>query len=311
MRGDELLDLMRVIDTNYIEEAEIIDIKKKVIPMKRYLRAACISITITVGFCLGILYRNSLKSDNKDVVSKMTMEDKNIIQDMTEMVKSFDNTPINYSDLLLAEGEDNNITLPNDAISDIMSFREELLKETDCCMIVEGIITDVRSKTYKYDTKSDKFEENGVLHNTSETVVYEIEVSKTWYGDDVSGKRIVVEDENYCTDPVFKLKKGMKYVIPLYVYGNDFIYSEYDDFIAGDAKRESKYSTLYPYHPQIMVTEDGGYIVSEHWPTLVQQKARKVVLDNDYEKNIPLKIYFVDEGTFIKQMDKLINKELK
>ncbi len=309
MTGDKLLDLMRLIDTKYVEEAEEITAQKKVIPLKWCIRVACVSITIVVGLYLGTLQKNNLKHNR--VANNETAKEK-VIQSMTEEKTSFDDTPINYSDLSLARGEDNDITLPNDSIgSDALPFHEELLKELNCCMIIEGTIKDVRLKTYKYDIKSDKFETNGVLHNTLETVIYEIEVSKTWYGDDVSGKTIVIEDENYCTSSMFKLKKGMKFVIPLYVYGEDMLYSKDDDFATGETKRQSKYSTLCPYEPQIVVTEDEGYIVSEHWSTLVMQNARKVVFDQDDESNIPLNMYFVAESTFEKQMDWLINDVLK
>lgn len=309
MKGEELLDLMRVIDKKYVEEAEEIKNSNKTIVFKWGMRVACVSTIVSV-FC-GVIILNNRNPDNehKLVANNVKSTENKTVINVVEETTIADNSPIKYSDLNLARGEDNNIELSYGMSSlDISSFKEELLKEMKCNMIIEGTITDVRSKTYKYDIKSDKFEQNGVLHNTAETVIYDIQVSKTWYGDDVSGKTITVEDENYCLDSIFKLKKGMKFVIPLYVYGNNMMYSKDDDFSAGESKRESKYSTIYPYQPQIAVTEDEGYIVSEHWDTLVDLNARKIIFDDEADDKALSEMYYIDKTIFIKQMKKLVDK---
>ena len=41
----------------------------------------------------------------------------------------------------------------------------------------------------------------------------------------------------------------------------------------------SVYSTIYPYHPQIEVTNDGSYLISQDWTTLTAKNAREVIMD--------------------------------
>ena len=79
-------------------------------------------------------------------------------------------------------------------------------------------------------------------------------------------------------------------------------------YAGGDITRETVYSTVYPYHPQIEVTKDGSYFVSQNWTTLVANNAKKVIMDTlDYDNFWNDKMYLVDAKTFDEQMSVLIS----
>lgn len=79
-------------------------------------------------------------------------------------------------------------------------------------------------------------------------------------------------------------------------------------YAGGDITRETVYSTVYPYHPQIEVTKDGSYFVSQNWTTLVANNAKKVIMDTlDYDNFWNDKMYLVDKKTFEEQMAILIS----
>lgn len=293
MKGNELLNIMGNIDCKYVKEAEIIPQKKKtkskntgVYILKWGAFAACFCIVIT-AVCL-----NTVLKPNNESITPVTGTTEN-------------NKPVKYMDLLLPKGEDNNISNSSDSQLSIVAFDESFLKEDGCCMIVEGTVKNIYSKKYKYDVSDNKFEENGVLHNYTETVVYEILVDKTWFGEDVKGQIITVEDNSYCLDPVFKIKAGKKYVVPLYEYGNSVLYnSEEEGYISGDITRESKYSCIYPYQPQIEVTEDNKYMFPDTWKTFMSENPRKVIVDDvdGYSD-----MYLLESENFEIAMGKLID----
>lgn len=218
-------------------------------------------------------------------------------------------SPVYYSDLMLAEGEldEDALGLSESSMMDIKEFDESTLSQDSCCMIVEGTVTNLYVKHYFYDVYSDKFEENGILHGRTDTVVYEIAVDKTWYGVDVSGETILVEDTSYFTEPILAVKQGKRYVLPLYEYGES-IWTGVHEYAGGDITRETSYSTIYPYHPQIEVTIDGSYLISQDWTTLVAENAREVIMDIKEDENYgQYKMYLVDGDTFAEQMSILCN----
>lgn len=211
-----------------------------------------------------------------------------------------------YSSLMLPEKELNEeaLSVSEASMMDIVSFDESML--SDCCMIVEGIVKEVYVKHYNYDIYSDKFEENGILHGMTDTIVYEVEVEKTWYGEDISGETIHIEDNSYVTEPIFAVKAGGRYVLPIYESG-ETVWTLGHEYAGGDITRETPYSTLYPFHPQIEVTSDGSYIVSQDWETLTAN-AIEIVMDtlddDDFWKD---KMYLVDGKTFEEQMEILFS----
>lgn len=67
------------------------------------------------------------------------------------------------------------------------------------------------------------------------------------------------EDVTYFLDNIYPVVKGGKYVLPLYEYGDTI--QTFHEWAGGDISRESIYSTIYPYHPQIEVTADESFII--------------------------------------------------
>ena len=221
-----------------------------------------------------------------------------------------DTSPVYYSSLTLADGalDEETLAFSESSMMDVKAFDESMLSQDHCCMIIEGAVVNLYVKHYTYDVYSDKFEENGILHGRTDTIVYEVAVDKTWYGADISGDTILIEDTSYFTEPVLAVKEGGRYVLPLYEYG-DSIWTLGHEYTGGDITRETVYSTIYPYHPQIEVTNDGSYLVSQDWTTLTAKNAREVIMDTLDEENFYYrdKMRLVDEKNFAEQMAVLID----
>lgn len=195
---------------------------------------------------------------------------------------------VNYSSLNLPIGQiDADVIMQygsSSAAVDIAAFDESML--SDCCAVLEGEITDMYVKHYNYDTYHDKFGEKEQYHNMSSSVVYELEVDKVWYGDKfLPGTSVLVEDTFYLTDSYFSLKIGCSYVIPIYSSG-ETIYLRTEEYAGGDITKDSSYSTLYPHHPQIEVTMDGNYVVTDDWKTLCSGDAIEINMDTFDGRNI-------------------------
>lgn len=221
------------------------------------------------------------------------------------------NSSVNYSSLLLSGGQlDHEIVsqFSGSLTTDIAAFDERFL--SDCCAVLEGTITNMYPKQYAYDVYDDKFGETEVYHGISHTVVYELAVSQVWYGDsDLSGKTILVEDASYFMDEQFSLKVGGRYVVPLYDAGETI--AVWGDYASGDISRDSPYSTIYTFHPQIEVTTDGNYVVSSDWETLVSSNSRIIYMDTVSEKEAGYyddKMRLVDANTFEIQLKLLLER---
>ena len=220
-----------------------------------------------------------------------------------------DTSPVYYSNLMLADGslDEEALAFSESSVMDVKAFDETLLSQDHCCMIIEGVVVNLYVKNYTYDIYSDKFEENGILHGMTNTIVYEVAVDKMWYGGDISGDTILIEDTSYFAEPILAVKEGGRYVLPLYEYG-DSIWTLGHEYAGGDITRETIYSTIYPYHPQIEVTNNGSYVVSADWTTLTAKNAREIIMDtlddDDFWKD---KMYLIDENTFTEQMTILID----
>ena len=222
-----------------------------------------------------------------------------------------DTSPVYYSSLMLADGVLDEEVLAfseSSTMDDIASFDESTLSRDHCCMIIEGTVVNLYVKHYTFDVYGNKFEKNGILHGGMDTIVYEVAVDKTWYGADISGDTILIEDSSYFTESVLAVKEGRRYVLPLYEYGETIPTGIYK-YVSGDITRETVYSTIYPYHPQIEVTDDGSYLVSQDWTTLTAKNAREVIMDTLDEENFYYrdKMRLVDEKTFAEQMAVLVD----
>ena len=319
MNSKKFSDAMSELDAKYVDEA--LNYKKKA-RKPAWAKWGAVAACLLLVACAAVLFMPSTSNPPIDN-NKIDIQNKpseGIVSDTKEnpsvpsLPEAVDSSPVYYSSLMLADSALNEEALTlfsSSAMVDIAEFDESTLSQNHCCMLIEGTVENLYVKHYTYDIYSDKFEENGVLHSKTDTIVYEVAVDKTWYGEDVSGKTILIEDTSYFTEPILAVKKGGRYVLPLYEYG-DSILIPGDEYAGGDIKRETAYSTIYPYHPQIEVTSDGSYLVSKDWTTLVENQAREVIMDTlddeDYWKD---KMYLVDENTFAKQMTILIEGILK
>lgn len=193
------------------------------------------------------------------------------------------NLPVSYSSLSLPQGQImpaiiSEYAASSQSTADVLPFSEDML--ADSSAILEGKITDMYLKRYNYDTYNDKFGPKEVYHNQSSSVVYELTVDKVWYGDQsLTGTSVLIEDDVYLIDSYFSLKVGCSYVIPVSNLDEEkWIWGEY---AGGDLTRDGKYTTLYPFHPQIEVTLDGNYMVTSDWESLCTEDAQDILLNMD------------------------------
>ena len=304
MKTDRLLEAIGEINDEAIRSAKVKHKPKSRQWVKLTLLAACLCLVVISAFVQSKMYVPAPVAES--FVGEIGEQDSEVQVDNTEN----DTSPVYYSSLMLADGSLNEevLAFSESSAMDVKAFDESMLSQDHCCMIIEGTVVNLYVKHYTYDVYSDKFEENGILHGMTNTIVYEVVVDKTWYGEDISGDTILVEDTSYFTEPILAVKEGGRYVLPLYEYG-DSVWTLGHEYAGGDITRETIYSTIYPYHPQIEVTDDGSYLVSSDWTTLTAQNARDVIMDTIDEEYFYYrdKMRLVDEKTFAEQMDILID----
>lgn len=228
-----------------------------------------------------------------------------------------DYSPISYKLLMLPEAKETqglgDLAFGGAAI-DIASFDESLL--SDCCGILEGTIIQRYPKEYDVDYYDDKFGPVELYHGKAFSVVYEMIIENVWYGEDFTvGDSIFVEDEYYQLDPLASLVNGRTYVIPLYEAGDQIGEAAYSvhELAPGDYTRDSIYSTIYPYHPQITKTEDGNYLLTSDWQTLAAEPCRAVITDaNDFnvDSYYSDKFCLVYGDDFSERLSTLIQEQL-
>lgn len=331
MKKNEISEIIGNINEKYVDEAILYNGKQIKIRHNRSMKwisiAACLCFALVGAFAIPKLspsvsenaehadtrnenafHDNDPNSsapapDSQTADSTKASEQSITVQDET------DTSPVYYSDLKLTNGvpSEEALAFSNADMLSITSFDASALSQDNCCMIVEGTVVNLYVKHYSYDIYNDKFEKNGILHSKTDTIVYEIAVDKTWYGEDISGDTILIEDTSYFTEPIFAVKKGGRYVLPIYEYG-DTVWTLGHEYAGGDIARDTVYSTIYPYHPQIEVTNDGSYVVSQDWTTLTAKNAKEIIMDtledDDYWKD---KMCLVDGKTFEEQMAVLIS----
>ena len=324
MKNIEISEIIGNINDKYIDEAILYTGKENKLHHSRLSKwralAACLCIVLVGAFAilksnqsenLTGRYPDSAKL-SESVLQESEAADTEIPEQTSTSLDENDMSPVYYSSLIPEDSVLNEeaLAVAGSSMMDITSFDESTLSQSRCCMIIEGTVVNLYVKHYTYDIYSDKFEENGILHGMTDTIVYEVSVDKTWYGKDVSGDTILIEDTSYFTEPILAVKEGRRYVLPIYEHG-DTIWTFGHEYAGGDITRETAYSTIYPYHPQIEVTKDGSYVVSEDWTTLTAKNAREIIMDtlddDDFWKD---KMYLIDEKNFEEQMAILISKSL-
>lgn len=180
-----------------------------------------------------------------------------------------------YSNLI-SHREQPSFNISGYQTADIASFNEKFLK--DCSAVIEGEILSAREKEYTVLYEYDKFGTNTLTEKTN-TIIYEIKVEKVWCGDFKENEIIIIQDEVFGCGEIFIPAVGGSYVLPLCNSGEDIrIGTSGQKYLSGDTKRESRYSTLYPFHPQIERT-DKGYLFSSDWDSLVTYETKTVTVD--------------------------------
>lgn len=294
------------------------DLEEKGIKKKRInIKFACYFMAIYLIGLLVIIGANKYydkdnneeeRQANVEVVENAKVTEIENLKESKEL-ESKDNSPINYNSLRFAE------TVPITpseysehpfVMLNILSFSESFVDDSE--LVFKGTVTNAYYKTYKYDTYSNKFEENGRLHNIAVTVVYEMKIEDILYSNEnfKVGDTIKIEnqydswsfpnEEEFC-----KLKVNHQYIIPVSEFGENIIYSvDQSDYASGDIKRDGKYAINYQYAPQIEVTLDNQYIFHTGWTSLINDNSREVIVDG--LEGPLLKFKMRDDEAFIEDL---------
>lgn len=162
---------------------------------------------------------------------------------------------------------------------DIKAFEEQDLAR--CAAILEGTVTAMEPRHYTYDYYDDKFGPTELYHGFYDTVVYTLTVERVWYGAAFApGDSVQAEDLVYFMESPLPLITGRRYVIPLADAGPSLQTLTGQPLASGNLTRASSLTTLYPFHPQITVTEDGNYLVTADWETLAAEPCQTVRTDD-------------------------------
>lgn len=246
-------------DRELIEKTKAAAAKKRTVkPHIPALVAACLILVI----CVSSIIMNPQNGNFESTIP--------LSETTTEKDELF------YSELIFHRGL-STINANGSSTLDIAAFSESHMKE--CVAIVEGEILNVREKEYTVLYEFDKFSDGGILTEKTTTLIFEIKVGKNWCGDINEGEHITVENETFLCGEIFVPAVGGKYVLPLCDSGEDIrIDTSGQKYLSGDTKRESKYSILYPFHPQIEKT-DKGYLFTSDWKSLITKDTQTVTVD--------------------------------
>ncbi len=249
-------------DKELIEKTKTAATKQRTIkPHVPALVAACLILVICISASIAKIYNGDFKGTVPS--SEVTTEDGQLF----------------YSQLMTHSNT--SVTSSNGYhTADIATFREEYLK--DCVAVIEGEILSIREKEYTVLYEYYKFGTDTLTEKTN-TLIFEIKVDKVWYGDIAENEIITVQDEVLYLNEIFVPGVGGKYVLPLCDSGENIrIDTSGQKYLSGDTKRESRYSTLYPFHPQIERT-DKGYLFTSDWEGLVTEETKTVTVDIPFE----------------------------
>lgn len=298
------------IDDEIIDEANGVAGKKP--SAARFLAAAAALCVISAGAVM-------LLSHNRPPVYPAEMQTPDVIEGQPAPIAA-DSTPAapDYGAILYAE-----LSLPaaqadpalTERFAGASAIDIDIFRESDlsaCCGILEGRINNIYTKHYTYDYNYDKFGKTELFHGYSDSIVYELAVEKVWYGSEFAeGTTVLIEDQFYFPDMLFSLLKGRAYVIPISEYGNTVRVYSGNEEPSGDLSRDSVYSTVYPFHPQITKTEDGNYLVTTEWPSLTVEPCRTVVMEEDYDGSFKDEVRLVYPEDFAERLTGVIQAQLK
>lgn len=302
MRREDISNAVGNISARHIQEAMPARAVRKKVHWARWgTLAACLCIvTIGIGALLSADRASGLP--NKPSVAPPVVSPTQSVQPETGSVY--------YSQLQLPKGraDADMFAAFSEMAVDLVAFDESMLSQ--CSAILEGEITNMYLKSYSYAVADDKFGADTPLNYDTKTIVYEMRIDHTWYGDDNTGDTILIEDQIIFPDETFALKVGHKYVIPIYEVG-EAIEPHSAQVVSGNITRDSALSTVYPFHPQIEVTQDGGYVVSTDWATLSAAQGREIIVDVDmseYGEFYKDKLMLLTRDAFSAQMRALMGE---
>lgn len=278
MKGKDLLDKLENIDDRYIAESEE---KASHKPARKWSILAA-SLLVLSSLCI-LLPLSILKTEDKPLPKA---EPDQIEETRPEETMSQNDTPpeykekVSYNDLYftLTENEEKYIpsedVMNSEAMGDVAPFYET---EIAGCDLIEGKVTDVYEKRYEYTLPAHKFKDGDRSYCYTVSVIYEFEITRTWRGTHKAGEKILIEDMQLFCGTQFYMQKGHSYLVPIYDAGEKIaILGLNADKAEGDIKRQTPYSTRYPYHPQIEITVDGYYFFPDDWTTLATDNAIRV-----------------------------------
>lgn len=303
MRGEKFLEKFGLIDEKFIEESEEKTKRKNIkIPI---LIAACFLLVLLVA-AIPFFKRETPHDANKVHNAVDTTERPDITYTPSQVYDGIPYSSLDISDIGLdPELEDADGVV----MADIAPFYEEYIADAE--VVVEGKVKNVRLKQYEFTTDFDKFNTgSGTLHRWN-TVIYEMEVEKIYKGE-LGTETLVIED-TILFDSMFYLKEGHRYVLPLTQTTEDVAYGLWQGNVTeGSNKKESVYSSLYPYHPQIEITEDGYYLFPDDWTTLTSSDtAVKVTMDEPFGCGTVYfyeKMMLIDSVNFEKIFEEILTK---
>ena len=188
---------------------------------------------------------------------------------------------------------------------DIAAFDERMM--ADASALVEGTVTAAYFKDYLYDIPSDKFEENGVLHGQTRTLVYEFKITQILFGGGAFSTGQTIRVESLCFNgcyatgkPPYSLQIGRTYVLPL-TEDNSVQRIETTN---GPLTPEGQYAIVYPFAPQIEKTLAGQYVFHSLWSSLWNENTPNVITQEDSFYQLKLR----SDATFTEDLKEIMER---
>ena len=169
----------------------------------------------------------------------------------------------------------------------IAAFTENLLSESGA--VIKGTVINITFKDYK---------DNADAQPSRQSVIYEVKVDKIYFSNESFqvGDTIIVENDLYTytslAGSMEKLNTNRQYLLLL-------------------NNNEDELSIIYPFAPQIEITEDKKYVFPEHWVTLVNEKTKSVSMDIDDDFSYYGEMKLREDTEFEDDFQKLVDSYLK
>ena len=183
----------------------------------------------------------------------------------------------------------------------IAPFTEKLLAESKA--IIKGTVTKVWFKDYQNPDVSGEL--------SRQTVVYEIKVDKVFFSNGAVkvGDEVVIENDLYTytslANSVDRLKANHQYIVALIENGETL------DSMGKPISAESNLSILYPFAPQIEITQDGQYLFPDHWSSLINSATQTVTMDGENSSNYYGEMKLRQDSEFETDFQTIVDSKVK